>query len=238
MNYYKYYTEIEEAFVRRRGKHLILGTLDWDLMRSWEKKGVPLRIVLGGIDTVFDGLDKNPNSAKNVRSLSYCKGEIESQYEKWLANQVGKSESTRHQVEEASKEKDDEEKPTLFSNRVMEEHLENVIVGLEKSKAKSPGGLRQLLEETIETLKSNKVNCSDAEGLEGLLEVLEKRIDVALLETLDEKSLSNLTRKIEQDLVKAKMKINDDSYQKTLDLMINKSLREDFEIPRLSMFYL
>ena len=238
MNYYKYYTEIEEAFIRRRGKHLILGTIDWDLMQSWEKKGVPLRIILNGIETVFDGLDKSPMGSKNVRSLSYCKGEIESQYEKWLANQIGKSDSTKPQAEKVSVKKSDDPRQMLFSSRVIEEHLESIISGLERSKAKSQGGLRQLLEETLETLKSQKINHSEAESLEDLLEELERRIDKKLLETLDEKSLLSLTNKIEKDLLKSKIKIGGESYQKTLDLMINKSLREDFDIPRLSLFYL
>ncbi len=126
----------------------------------------------------------------------------------------------------------------LFSSRVIEEHLESIISGLERSKAKSQGGLRQLLEETLETLKSQKINHSEAESLEDLLEELERRIDKKLLETLDEKSLLSLTNKIEKDLLKSKIKIGGESYQKTLDLMINKSLREDFDIPRLSLFYL
>ena len=28
-NYYNYFTEIEETFVRRRGKHLLLSPIDW-----------------------------------------------------------------------------------------------------------------------------------------------------------------------------------------------------------------
>jgi hypothetical protein len=35
LNYFNYFTEIEETFVRRRGKHLLLSPLDWDLMQTW-----------------------------------------------------------------------------------------------------------------------------------------------------------------------------------------------------------
>ncbi|HXF06739.1 MAG TPA: hypothetical protein VNM72_15185, partial [Blastocatellia bacterium] len=29
LNYFNYFTEVEEHFVRRRGKHLLVSTLDW-----------------------------------------------------------------------------------------------------------------------------------------------------------------------------------------------------------------
>ena len=29
LNYYNYFTEIEEHFVRRRGKHLLISPMDW-----------------------------------------------------------------------------------------------------------------------------------------------------------------------------------------------------------------
>ena len=40
LNYFNYFTEIEDAFVRRRGKHLLVSPLDWSLMESWKAAGV------------------------------------------------------------------------------------------------------------------------------------------------------------------------------------------------------
>jgi len=34
LNYFNYFTEIEDAFVRRRAKHLLLSPMDWALIES------------------------------------------------------------------------------------------------------------------------------------------------------------------------------------------------------------
>ena len=53
-NYFNYFTEIEEQFLRRRGGGLLLSTLDWALIESWKNSGVPLEAVLRGIDLAFE----------------------------------------------------------------------------------------------------------------------------------------------------------------------------------------
>ena len=54
MNYFNYYTEIEEPFQRARGPSLfLLSSLDWALIETWTESGVPLEAVLRGIDAAF-----------------------------------------------------------------------------------------------------------------------------------------------------------------------------------------
>src|ERR1700712_3307898 len=54
MNYFHYFSEIEERFQARRGSILLLSTLDWSLIEAWREAGVPLEAVLRGIDDAFD----------------------------------------------------------------------------------------------------------------------------------------------------------------------------------------
>ena len=84
MNYYNYFSEIEETFIRRRGRNLLLSPLDWALIETWQERGIPLRIVLRGIEKVFDGVDKQTAQKRTVKSLIYCREEIEAQYAEWL----------------------------------------------------------------------------------------------------------------------------------------------------------
>ena len=53
-NYFNYYTEIEEYFCQKRGAHLLVSTLDWAVIESWQKAGLPLETVLKGIDRAFE----------------------------------------------------------------------------------------------------------------------------------------------------------------------------------------
>ena len=91
VNYFNYYTEIEDTFVRRRGKNLFLSPLDWALIEVWQERGIPLHIVLRSIESVFDVFDKQPPGTRTIKSLFYCREEIEVQYREWVTSQTGKS---------------------------------------------------------------------------------------------------------------------------------------------------
>jgi hypothetical protein len=71
-NYFNYFTEIEDRFLRRRGGGLLLSTLDWALIETWKDAGIPLEAVLRGIDEAFDRYDQRPSKTKKVNSLAYC----------------------------------------------------------------------------------------------------------------------------------------------------------------------
>src|SRR5438105_2688257 len=72
LNYFNYFTEIEEHFQRRRGTTLLLSTLDWALIETWKDAGIPLEAVLRGIDIAFEKFQKRPSVFKKVNSLAYC----------------------------------------------------------------------------------------------------------------------------------------------------------------------
>ena len=47
MNYFNYFTEIEEHFQRARGTGLfLLSPVDWALIEAWKNAGIPLEAVL------------------------------------------------------------------------------------------------------------------------------------------------------------------------------------------------
>ena len=90
LNYFNYFTEIEDTFVRRRGKHLFLSPMDWALMETWKQQGIPLHIVLRGIERSFDSFEAKPRK-RTVKSLLYCQEEVEAQYAEWIEARVGAS---------------------------------------------------------------------------------------------------------------------------------------------------
>ena len=105
LNYFNYFTEIEETFIRRRGRNLLLSPLDWALIENWQEREIPLHIILRAIETVFDGVEKQPNRKRTVKSLSYCKEEIEAQFAEWSEMQTGKAvPSSKFQVPSSNEE--------------------------------------------------------------------------------------------------------------------------------------
>ena len=158
MNYYNYFTEIEEAFVRRRGRHLSLSPLDWSLIESWQKRGVPLRLVLRGINTVFDSVGKDPIRLKGIKSLSYCKNEIESIYRDWLASNVGKQETQDYDsVARKGATGDHTSAPGLFAENDVKFHLESIIRELNSARPYKT----ELVDKTLAKIVSELEGISD-----------------------------------------------------------------------------
>ncbi|CAN5656606.1 hypothetical protein BH20ACI4_BH20ACI4_03470 [soil metagenome] len=238
MNYFNYFTEIEETFIRRRGRNLLLSPLDWALIENWQEREIPLQIILRAIETVFDTADKQPNRKRTVKSLSYCKEEIEAQFAEWSEMQTGKAVQSAKGKVQSSEESFQNSSNELFSVETIESHLKNIVSGLEKAKENSAGDLRETFERVLSRLAELRKDTPTAEKLEESLEKLDTLIDESLLNSGDGTNIANLKMEIEKNLASYKAKMEAEVYQRTFDLMLMKRLREDAKIPRLSLFYL
>lgn len=77
VNYFNYFTEVEEHFQRARGTALfLLSPLDWALIETWKDSGVPLEAVLRGIDAAFEKWRSRKSKIRMVNSLAYCAQEV------------------------------------------------------------------------------------------------------------------------------------------------------------------
>jgi len=237
LNYYNYFTEIEETFIRRRGKNLLLSPLDWALIESWQEREVPLHIVLRGIERVFDTIDKQPNRKRSIKSLLYCKEEIEAQFAEWLESQVGSNiQDSKLNIQDSESNGANSSKNELFSREAIEAHLENVSADLaEVLQTVTNGDVGETLERVLNRLREVIGNYESAEKLEETLEKLDALIDESLLKTSDIEPLKAST---EKNLASYRGKMDAEVFQRTYNLMILKKLREQAKIPRLSLFYL
>ncbi len=230
LNYFNYFSEIEETFNRRRGKHLFLSPLDWALIETWQQRGIPLHIVLRGIEKVFDGVDSQPKRLRSVKSLMYCREEIEAQHAEWLERQVGKNgDNGNEEKNETFGEK------STFSSDAIQQYLEETSGELEKAYSNMKGDLRQTLERVLGRLSELKTSFTDAERLEEALTDLEKLIDAELLTSFANKEIES---EVEKQLASYRNKMDAAAFKQTYDLMLLKRLREKAGVPRLSLFYL
>jgi len=223
LNYFNYYTEIEETFVRRRGKNLLLSPIDWALIETWQQRGIPLHVALRAIENVFDGYDKKPTT-RSIKGLLYCREEIEAQYEEWLRSQAGKADgSGLESAESYSPETVSSHLSTLIDRirslviRELEEDLERAVARLEELKA-SPG--------------------DDFEHVDKSLSDIEHILDNALLTKIEKEHLSKTEKEVLEQLKPYKSGMEPDAFAKTFELMLLKRLREDYNVPRLTLFYL
>ncbi len=248
MNYFNYFTEIEDTFIRRRGKHLLLSPMDWALIESWKASGVPLHIALRGIERAFDSHEAKPRR-RSVKTLMYCHEEVEAQYEEWLESQVGSTagaeEGNGEFVVEKDAKEDDARLP--FSRAVIEEHLAHARDALEQLCIERQ---RTGADEFCETLTRAATRLGklekdfagaarpNAERLEESLAQLEKMLDEALLASLSPTELSAARRETEAQLESYRSRMEAATYRQTFDNLLLKRLREQKSMPRLSLFYL
>jgi hypothetical protein len=236
VNYYNYFTEIEDAFVRRRGKHLFLSPLDWALMETWKQQGIPLHIVLRGIERAFDSYESRPRK-RSVKTLLYCQEEVEAQYEEWVDARVGVSDQASEQAGGAETDK------TPFSAAAISEHLQrsqNELVRLSQSRkeddlSEALTRAAGLLQEIRDDLAANAV--LDTRRLEDSLTGLERMLNDAMLTVITATDLDALKSGVKDQLKPYRSQMETAVYNQTFDNLLLKRLREQFAVPRLSLFY-
>lgn len=86
-NYFNYFTEIEEYFVRLRGRNLLISPLDWCLIELWKDNQIPLHVVLRGIDRSFDSTAKRKK--RPPTTLFYCHPAVMEAFEEYQEAMIG-----------------------------------------------------------------------------------------------------------------------------------------------------
>jgi hypothetical protein len=225
LNYFNYFSEIEDTFIRCRGKGLLLSPFDWALMEVWQERQIPLHIVLRGIEIVFENYEKNKTKKRTIKGLSFCREEVEVQFSEWQESQIGKS--LEHETSDLI-ELDDS-----FSLEKISKHIETVIEILSNSKRIE---MSETFSRAIERLNDLKKHLTENfEQIEASLSDIENLISVDLKQNAD---IVHLKSEIEKQMKVYKSKMETEVYLKTFDIMLLKKLREEYDIPRLSLFYL
>ena len=242
LNYFNYFTEIEETFVRRRGKHLLLSPLDWDLMQTWKDLNIPLHVVLRGVEKAFDSYESRPRN-RSVKTLYYCQEEVEAQFAEWLASQLGAGpgEAAEAEVSETSAQ---EGRGLPFPRPVISAHLSECRAALEQAFERQRGGeLREALARAAARLAELEKDFTasarpNAEQLENSLSDLESLLDRALRASLPEEVLEEKREQAEEQLSAYRKRMERSAYEQTLENLLARLLREESRVPRLSLFYL
>lgn len=222
MNYYNYFTEIEDTFIRRRGKHLLLSPVDWAMIEGWQDRGVPLHIVIRGIETVFDGHDKKQKT-RTVKGLLFCHEEIEAQYAEWLTSQAGRGKET-------------EETTDPIDRDAVRTQIRKAIEALndprDEALKEDFERARLRLEELLENFPDDMEVCDKS------LNDIENHLSRALLTKSDPDVRKRIEDEVSAQLKTYKSGMPKDAYMQTFELMMLRRLREEYELPRLSLFYL
>jgi hypothetical protein len=235
-NYFNYFTEIEEHYLRRRGTHLLLSTLDWALIETWKSAGVPLEAVLRGIDNAFDKYDQRPSRSKKVNSLAYCSQAVLAAAEDMKEAAVGAT----------STSEDKPEREPGFETAQIVAFLRENAGKLEKAKLPERSGFATTalareeaasLREIAESIeRSGKL--PRLEDLERRLTVLEEKLFAVLMAATQDDDLVNVRSEADRDLAPYRSKMTAAQIEQLHKQYIHKRLLERCGVPRLSLFYM
>ena len=234
MNYFNYFTEIEERFQQRRGSLLMLSTLDWALIETWREAGIPLEAVLRGIDNAFDKYDerarRSSSRVRKVNGLAWCAQSVMEAVEQAMEASIGAAPGADQAAAESGFE----------SDRIVK-YLETNASTLEAAKTKPPADT--VIVETAARLRALATGlrvgpATPLEELDRTLTVLEEKIFAALMTAADESELSALREQASRELAPYRGKMQAVQIKQVQQQFLQKKLLEARGLPRLSLFYM
>jgi len=237
-NYFNYFTEIEEHFLRRRGGGLLLSTLDWALIETWKDAGIPLAAVLRGIDAAFDRYEQRPSKTKKVNSLAYCSQEVLAAAEDMKEAAVGASGADSEPSSKRSPAPGLEPKAVAaFLRRsaalLMAAHLTEGCGVLTRTVALDAARTLDRLADETEAKPTARW-----EDLERRLTVLEEKLFAALLASTPDEEIVSVRAQADRDLMPYRQKMSGAQIEQLQKQYVHKLLLEKYSLPRLSLFYM
>jgi hypothetical protein len=241
-NYFNYFTEIEEHFQRRRGSLLLLSTLDWALIETWREAGIPLEIVLRGIDEAFDKYEarqqKSPTRRlRQVNGLAWCAQAVMDAAEQQKEAAIGIASSQPSETEAG------------FESQRIANHLESAAHALDAA-AVADESLHEHWATSLSALALSLRSRADAltpqvggtgmnlEDLERELTVLEEKLFATLAAHVPEELLLRFKTEAGRDLAAYRSRMSAVQLRQIEQQFVHKRLLEHYRLPRLSLFYM
>ena len=235
-NYFNYFTEIEEYFWKKRGAHLLVSPLDWAIMEAWQKAGVPLEAALKGIDEAFESYQRSRRGAgKPLKNLAYCTDAVLEAAEEQQEAAAGSTPKTARAA--ATEPFSRDELKTYFATNVAQ--LKRAV---DKSSSRVPemAGRLSAIAESLEAsaLLLDTPGTLDLEDLERRLTILDEKIHATLMSQAAEDLMLKIRREVDGQLAMYRRKMKTEQLAMVEKQYLQKRLLEEFELPRLSLYYL
>jgi hypothetical protein len=237
-NYFNYFTEIEDQFLRRRGGGLLLTTLDWALIETWKDAGIPLEAALRGIDAAFDRYDQRPSKTRKVNSLAYCSQEVLAAAEAMKEAAVGVAADQPASAKSGAGQGFDPHAIVFFLRRNAD------LLQTAKLPAGAGISVHTIAEECAATLRKlaqeieNQKTPAKLEDLERHLTVLEEKLFAALLASTPDEEIVAVRTQADHELAPYRRRMAAAQIEQLQKQYVHKRLLEKYELPRLSLFYM
>ena len=243
-NYFNYFTEIEERFQQRRGSLLMLSTLDWALIDTWREAGLPLEVVLRGIDSAFDNYDARVARARTrVRKpngLAWCsQAVLEAAQQAADASLASPADGTQLASHEPAETGFEAARIAAYLRANASTLAAVTLPEPARTSAQEISTRLQLLALTLEpSSPSANAPAPCLEELDRTLSALEEKLIAALLTATPEGELTALREQAARELAPYRGKMQAVQIRQVQQQFLHKRLLEQHRLPRLSLFYM
>ena len=234
LNYFNYFTEIEERFQQRRGSLLLLSTLDWALIETWQEAGIPLDAVLRGIDAAFDKYEARQKKARmrRINGLAWCAQAVMEAAEELREAAAGTASTAT------------ENRESGFEHTRVAAHLElaaavldAAVVAPEACRATAIR-LHEIAAEIRSPAVAENTAIDDLEALERTLTVLEEKLYSAVRAAAPEELIVALKEHAARELAPYRSRMGVVQLRQVEGQFVQKQLLVHYSLPRLSLFYM
>jgi len=241
MNYYNYFTEIEEHFVKRRGKHLLISPMDWSLIAAWREAGVPLQVAIRGIDIAMDKFLARQTSSSKVNSLCYCHDSVMTEYANHLESHVGESsESPTAQDGIGTGAKKEEAPEAAASLEYIRERMDEIkALSAKQCPESTLEGIRRVLARLDELCRDlEKGGRTESETLERDLSIIDGLLVTELRASISPEQMLEWEKEAKKELKVYRKRLPKETYERIRGNFIRDKIHRRFNIGELSIFRL
>jgi hypothetical protein len=236
-NYFNYFTEIEDYFWKKRGAHLLVSPLDWAIMETWQKAGVPLDAVLKGIDRAFESYQRSRRggAGKALKSLAYCTDAVLEAAEEQLEAAAGSAPKNGQAAKEPFSR---EELKAFFAKNAAQIVGAAERAGADGVRTEFGGRLREIAESLggMATLL-DAPGALDLEDMERRLTILDDKLMWLTTSHASEETMLKIRREMDGQLAAYRRKMKAEQIALVEKQYLQKRLLQEFGLPRLSLYY-
>lgn len=236
LSHFSYFSEIEQHFSKRRRSHMLVSPLDWSLMETWKQRGIPLEVVICGIDGAFDSYEAQPVKYRKVNSLFYCEQKVEECFGQFNESRVGANAPSENEQQAGAESSE-------FSKDEVLEYLLDRLARLDSVEVQDRPALAEAAARAM--VRMAGVIDGVRGGVAPKLSVLEREvtaIESILLESAEASLSADEKQKLESEtkgqFKPYKKSMPKEVYEQALGNYRRKRITQNLRIPRLSLFYM
>ena len=235
MNYFNYFTEIEQHFQRKRGAQIFLSPVDWAMIESWKDAGIPLDAVLTGIDQAFEKFESGRRrDHSRPRALAYCAPAVLDAAEAMKEASVG----GRGDGEESGEAADDGFDPERILSFLALVAEQIGAAALPEAATPARAEIVQELTTLAGRLRVEGLRKLPLEDLDRRLSVLDEKLFATLQQATPVDTLVQVKADLERELAPYRRRMRAEQLAMIERQFLHKRLLQHYRLPRLSLFYM